>query len=137
MDPQRLTPAQKAEYRFFYDAVRQLDWDLRSDLWAEGRIPRDWRDLIEDEGRPGKERVTLRLDADLVKFFRRKWGRGYQAEVNLVLRAFFKLHMSRMVKGEAGFEALLAEAQRTPRPRIGEAERELGGDGVFGGLGEG
>lgn len=69
--------------------------------------------------------------------FRRKWGRGCQAEVNRVLRAFFKLHMSRMVKGEAGFEALLAEVQGTPRPRIGEPEREMGGDGVFGGLGEG
>jgi hypothetical protein len=78
-------------------------------------VPRDWRALLEDGGRPDKERVTLRLDADMVKFFRRRWGRGYQKEVNLVLRSFFKLHMSKMVKGDDGFEALLEEARKDPR----------------------
>ena len=135
MTPDTLTPAQKAEYRFFYDAIRQLDWDLRTDIWGAGRVPPDWRALMESDGRPDRERVTLRLDADLVRFFRRRWGRGYQQEVNLVLRSFFKLHMSRMVKGETGFEALLAEARTEPRPGTGEAERDLGGRGLFGGLG--
>ncbi len=86
--------------------------------------------------------MTLRLDADLARFFRRAWGRGDPQEMNLVLRAFFKLHMSKMVKGEAGFETLLAEARAEPRPEIraggagpsgqGALRRAGGGWGVRG-----
>ena len=36
-----------------------------------------------------KERVTMRLDADLLAWFRRD-GRGYQTRMNAVLRAFFE-----------------------------------------------
>lgn len=135
MDPTSLTPAQKMEYRFFYDATRKLDYDLRHDAWMFGGVPGDWKRLLEEDDRPERERVTLRLDADLVKFFRRRWGRGYQAEMNRVLRAFFKFHMSRILKGDDGFERLLAEARTEPRPRSGDAEREMRGEGVFGGLG--
>ncbi len=135
MNPNTLTPAQKMEYRFFYDAVRKLDYDLRHEAWLSGSIPMDWKALLQEDGRPDKERVTIRLDADMVKFFRRRWGRGYQAEVNRVLRAFFKFHLSRIVKGDDGFERLLAEAQTERRPESGDAERDLQGKLLFGGLG--
>jgi len=35
----------------------------------------------------GKESVTIRLDRDLLQWFRRQ-GRGYQTRINAVLRAF-------------------------------------------------
>lgn len=35
----------------------------------------------------GKESVTIRLDRDLLDWFRRQ-GRGYQTKINAVLRAF-------------------------------------------------
>jgi uncharacterized protein (DUF4415 family) len=38
---------------------------------------------------PQKERVTLRLDADVLNWFRRQ-GRGYQARINAVLRRHFE-----------------------------------------------
>jgi uncharacterized protein (DUF4415 family) len=38
---------------------------------------------------PHKERVTLRLDADVLNWFRRQ-GRGYQARINAVLRRHFE-----------------------------------------------
>ena len=38
---------------------------------------------------PGKEVVTLRLDRDLVDWFRQQ-GRGYQTRINAVLRAFYR-----------------------------------------------
>jgi uncharacterized protein (DUF4415 family) len=37
----------------------------------------------------GKERVTLRLDADVLDWFRSA-GPGYQTRINAVLRAFMK-----------------------------------------------
>jgi uncharacterized protein (DUF4415 family) len=36
---------------------------------------------------PGKEQVTLRLDADVLKWFRSQ-GKGYQTQINALLRAF-------------------------------------------------
>jgi uncharacterized protein (DUF4415 family) len=36
---------------------------------------------------PGKTEVTMRLDSDVVDFFRRE-GRGYQTRMNAVLRAY-------------------------------------------------
>jgi uncharacterized protein (DUF4415 family) len=38
---------------------------------------------------PGKEVVTLRLDRDLLDWFREQ-GRGYQTRINAVLRAFYQ-----------------------------------------------
>lgn len=36
-----------------------------------------------------KERVTMRLDADMVDWFRRQ-GRGYQTKINAILRGYFE-----------------------------------------------
>jgi len=41
-----------------------------------------------------KEGVYLRLDRDLVKWFRGR-GRGYQALINSILRAYFDAHKER------------------------------------------
>lgn len=38
---------------------------------------------------PGKETVTLRLDRDLLDWFREQ-GKGYQTRINAVLRAFYQ-----------------------------------------------
>ena len=43
--------------------------------------------------RPAKQQITLRLDADVVAWFRA--NRGYQTEINRVLREHAKLNKSR------------------------------------------
>ncbi len=50
--------------------------------------PKEWR-KIEDvfPATPPKTSLTLRLDADLAEWFRDQ-GRGYQARMNAVLRAY-------------------------------------------------
>ena len=40
---------------------------------------------------PGKELVTLRLDRDVLDWFR-KAGKGYQTRINAVLRAYKNAH---------------------------------------------
>jgi len=40
---------------------------------------------------PSKEQVTLRLDADVLKWFRSR-GKGYQTQINALLRAFMEAH---------------------------------------------
>jgi len=41
--------------------------------------------------RPAKKSVTLRLDSDLLAWFK-KQGRGYQTKINRVLREYFASH---------------------------------------------
>ena len=57
--------------------------------WIDKSLPKDWnyfnsRDPID----PHKTRVTLRLDTDMVKWFR-TLGPGYQKRINQVLRVYF------------------------------------------------
>jgi uncharacterized protein (DUF4415 family) len=40
---------------------------------------------------PSKEQVTLRLDEDVLKWFRAQ-GKGYQTQINALLRAYVDAH---------------------------------------------
>ena len=125
----KLTPKQRAEYRFFFDAVSQFEWDLRHRLWGLGAVPREWLDLVETDRSPTKTRVTLRLDEDVVKFLRHQWGQGWQTRANTILRAFFKLRLSQAARGATGLDLLLEAAEDAAdgrrRPRLGEAEEKI------------
>jgi uncharacterized protein (DUF4415 family) len=43
---------------------------------------------------PGKRQVTLRIDADVLEWFRAQ-GRGYQTRINALLRAYVDAHRPR------------------------------------------
>ncbi|MGH6899753.1 MAG: BrnA antitoxin family protein [Geminicoccaceae bacterium] len=47
-----------------------------------------WQDTVTLEPPQSKEQVTLRLDRDVLEWFRTK-GRGYQTRINAVLRAYY------------------------------------------------
>ncbi len=55
----------------------------------------DYSDIPEigDEffEKPKKQSVTMRLDADVVRWFQEQ-GKGYQTRINAVLRAFYERH---------------------------------------------
>jgi uncharacterized protein (DUF4415 family) len=48
----------------------------------------------------GKERLTLRLDHEIVDFFKRG-GRGYQTRINAVLRAYVKAQIAADARRES------------------------------------
>ena len=50
-------------------------------------VPRDWHRGAEAAMPRPKVPVSIRLDADLVDFFRQQ-GRGWQTKVNAILRAY-------------------------------------------------
>lgn len=71
--------------------VEELD-RLQSDLksrWLDRSLPSDWNALDFTEPlTPHKTRVTLRLDSDMVRWFR-KLGPGYGARMNSILRIYW------------------------------------------------
>ena len=58
-------------------------------------LPSDWMDNAMML-RPAveKERITMRLDADMLAWFKRQ-GRGYQTRMNAVLRSYFEQQQER------------------------------------------
>ena len=62
-------------------------------------VPRDWYLGAEAVMPRPKVPISIRLDADLVEFFRGQ-GRGWQTRMNAVLRAY-----AEAVKGRAGSTA--------------------------------
>ena len=65
----------------------EIDEAIRADPDAAPTLDEDWFRNAELVGPEGKEQVSLRLDRDVVAWFRRQ-GRGYQTRMNAVLRAY-------------------------------------------------
>jgi uncharacterized protein (DUF4415 family) len=59
----------------------------RADPGAPQPYP-GWEETVGVEPPQPKEQVTLRLDRDVLEWFRAK-GRGYQSRINTVLRAYY------------------------------------------------
>ncbi len=55
----------------------------------DGPLPEGWQDTVVMGLPPGKEAVKLRIDRDVLDWFRGT-GKGYQTRMNNVLRAFMK-----------------------------------------------
>jgi uncharacterized protein (DUF4415 family) len=70
------------------EAMRRRRADPEAPLPYEG-----WQQTITVELPEPKEQVTLRLDRDLLRWFRAQ-GRGYQTRINAVLRSYY-LHERR------------------------------------------
>ena len=123
----RPTRRQRVEYRFLGDAMRQLEWDIRHPLFLRGRLPTEWHQVAQEPTR-ARTRVTIRLDADVVKFFR-ALGPGYGPKINLVLRAFMHARLAGMVDGPESLDYLAEGAEQdglgVPRPRSGETEADM------------
>lgn len=65
---------------------------LQEDLfvhWIDKSLPDQWTGLnVDDPVAPHKTRVTLRVDSDMLAWFR-KLGPGYQTRINRVLRVYW------------------------------------------------
>ncbi len=113
-----------AHYHYMADAMRRLEWDLHHRIEETGRIPAEWHEIAQEEPRGGTERVSLRLDRDVVRFFR-SMGLGYGPRINRVLRSYMHARLAGVIRG-----AETAPAFRVPlggeRPLWGETAAALG-----------
>lgn len=81
------TPRQRAQSELLSDLI-SLQSELR-DQWVDRSLPEGWQGLESTHPvRRAQTRVTLRLDEDMVKWFRRL-GSGYQKRINEILRIYW------------------------------------------------
>ncbi len=81
-----MTPKAK-NTALFKRTLQDTESDLK-ELHLMGHIPMGWQDVENDPIEPHKTRVTMRLDTDMVRWFR-KLGPGYQSRMNKILRMYY------------------------------------------------
>jgi hypothetical protein len=127
IEPKKMTVTERKHWGFGVDAIRKMEYELMGYLHEYRALPLEWDEIWKDEDRrdPKRTRVTIRLDADVVKYFR-AMGAGYQARINRVLRAYMHFRLAKLVEGPDTMdyilrpEEVLANAQA--RPDWGDAE---------------
>lgn len=75
---------------------------LQTDLfinWLDRSMPDKWKGMdLDDPVEPHKTRVTIRIDSDMLAWFR-KLGPGYQKRLNRVLRVYWLSLLCGHIKG--------------------------------------
>lgn len=134
MPPKKMTATDQKRYAEMVQVASETLWDFRHPDFVKSILPREWSDIPLDAV-PEKVRITLRVDTDVAKFFR-KLGRGvYQDRMNTVLRTFMLARLTEVLGTDEGFmlaetdelgklymsqEAdLLAEVEKLRRKRVG------------------
>jgi uncharacterized protein (DUF4415 family) len=69
---------------------RRTDWAKFDQAAESDDVDFDWS-RAEIDVLPTKEAVSIRLDEDVLSFFRAS-GKGYQTRINAVLRSYVKAH---------------------------------------------
>ena len=128
-DLKQQTPRQRAQMTYMMDVMRRLEWDLHNTIELTGRIPEEWHRIATATPRSAKVKVTLALEADVLKFFR-SMGEGYGPRINDVLRSYMHARLAGVIRGaetlahyrrrEEGFDG--------PKPQFGDLDREMGED---------
>ncbi|SIT04565.1 BrnA antitoxin family protein [Paracoccus saliphilus] len=128
----RAEAQRNTNYHYMADAMRMLEWDLHQRLMTELRIPAEWHQIAREKGLPGKTRVTLRLDEDIVRFFR-SMGTNWQSKVNQVLSVWMHARLAGLINGGETMDYMKrreVKGHDGPRPKWGDLQQQA--DEVFG-----
>jgi len=97
-DLRKQTPRQRAQMTYMMDVMRRLEWDLHNSIEMTGRIPEAWHEIAQATPRAEKAKVTLRLEGDVVKFFK-SMGPDYGPRINDVLKSYMHARLAGVIRG--------------------------------------
>jgi uncharacterized protein (DUF4415 family) len=100
--PMRSLKAQE-NYHYLAESLREIEFHLRGRIDDSGLIPREWQDISERRGSKPKEKMTLWVEKDVVKFFR-GMGKGHTTWMADVLRTFMHARLANVIRGAAGVD---------------------------------
>ena len=117
-----LTKAERDRAIAYHDlacTMRTLEADLRWGLNDSQRIPAEWRAMLIAPAVPRKVKLTLRIDEDVVAFFR-SMGPGYLTRMNNVLRTFMLTRLAGVATGPemVGYRPTAEEEARSLRREV-------------------
>lgn len=124
--------ARRANYHYMADAMRMLEWDLHSTILDRMRIPDEWHEIARQKPGRTKTRVTLRLDEDVVKFFR-SMGPDWQVRVNRLMSVWMHARLAGLIRGGETMDYLARREDQLldgKRPEFGDLQHDR--DDLFG-----
>lgn len=116
----------RANRHYMADAMRMLEWDLHSAILREMRIPEEWHEIAQKKPGQRKTRVTLRLDQDLVTFFR-SMGPDWQVRVNHLMSVWMHARLAGLIQGGETMDYLARREDRMldgRRPEFGDIQHD-------------
>lgn len=124
-DLKKQTPRQRAQMSYMMDVMRRLEWDLHNSIEMTGRIPEEWHEIAQKRPVSGKEKITLRLETDVLKFFR-SMGPDYGPRINDVLRSYMHARLAGVIRGAETIDHYRNRgAHEGPKPGFGDFDREV------------
>lgn len=105
----RQTKTRQEQYAAFVRKTNETLWAFRYAQLSATYLPQEWKDVSLTQV-PDKTRITLRVDADVARFFR-KLGKGYQETMNDVLRSFMLARLTEAF-GEAEDPYMMLEPDK-------------------------
>jgi uncharacterized protein (DUF4415 family) len=126
--PKKLTAKQTAHMTCMMDVKRRLEWDLHNPIDLTGRIPEEWHRIATATPRAAKVKVTLALEADVLKFFE-SMGEGYGPRINDVLKSYMHARLAGVIRGAETLAQYREreEAWSGEKPAFGDVARVTGG----------
>lgn len=112
---------QQGHFNHFCDLMAQVEWDLHENILESGRVPAEWHKIARGRVEREKVRLTLRVEADVVKFFR-AFGKGYQQRMNDVLAAWMHGRLAAVIDGPDAEDIAVSANRYTGRRRIGDLD---------------
>ena len=94
----RQTPKQRMYSTYMAEVMERLEWDLHNTIELTGRIPEEWHEIAKAPPAPEQEKVTLRLEKDVLRFFR-QMGVGYAGRINDVLKSYMYARLTGLLRG--------------------------------------
>ena len=128
-DLKKQTPRQRAQMTYMMDVMRRLEWDLHNTIELTGRIPEAWHEIATATPRSAKAKVTLALEADVLKFFR-SMGEGYGPRINDVLKSYMHARLAGVIRGAETLAHYREreEAHAGGKPQFGDVAKGMGED---------
>lgn len=114
-------PTKRAHMNYFCDLMMQIEWDLHQKVLDDKRVPPAWNEIARERPRRTKTRLTLRLEDDVVKFFR-SFGKGYQERMNDVLAAWMHGRLAGVIEGPETEGHGFGTADVARRPEVGDTD---------------
>ncbi|MEM1233854.1 MAG: BrnA antitoxin family protein [Pseudomonadota bacterium] len=97
--PRDMTVKERIAWMRSVEGLQSVEADLIDSFNLNETIPREWNDIWQGrDGDTKRVKVTLTLDADVVRFFK-SMGPGYQPRMNTVLRSFMHARLAKMING--------------------------------------
>ena len=126
-DLNKQSPRQRAQMTYMMDVMRRLEWDLHNTIELTGRIPEAWHEIATATPRAAKVKVTIALEADVLKFFK-SMGEGYGPRINDVLRSYMHARLAGVIRGAETLAHYREreEAHAGEKPQFGDVAKAFG-----------